>query len=236
MYDDEGSPPRRTPPPDMYAPLDLLLPLLHTLPPNSDLALPTQCSCTEFVKQQLAEILHEETGTLHVLLALLSEADSENSESLILFIRPFPRGPSDVSLDAWAVDKAGFLYNGYKEKNVRLRQHCARTLLVRALLQHFPYGPYYKEDHTAEEHDALERNACNIGQFFWSEIIVDFLLQSSSAPGLARHVQGDVLDLDPRSIECQKTQSIIDFVKRSGVLLDHVPPIILWDQHSEGLE
>ena len=39
------------------------LPLSHALPPNFDLSIPTQCSCTEFVRQQIAEILEEETGT-----------------------------------------------------------------------------------------------------------------------------------------------------------------------------
>ena len=196
---------------------------------TQDMSIPAHCSCTEYVRIKTIDIMKKETGSLDVLMSMLASADPTNLQSIVDFIRPTSVDNSEDNFEAWAIDKAQFMYSEYIGQNRRTYNLCARFLVVQGLLTYYPRGPYYSFSVVEEKRDALKKGSIQDHHFYWPDNIVDFLLQNTAYPWMALHVEGQERNLDPTSKEFKKCVTIEDSANKSGALLHSVPAVLLRD-------
>ena len=194
--------------------------------PAQDMSIPARCSCTEYVRIKTNEIMKKETGSLDVLMSMVASVDPANLQSIVDFLRPTSVDNSEDNFEAWAIDKAQFIYSEYVGQNKRTYKLCARFLVVQGLLTYYPRGPYYSFSVVQEKRDALKNGSIQDHHFYWPDNIVDFLLQNTAYPWMALHVEGQERNLDPTSKEYKKCVTIEDTVNKSGALLHSVPAVL----------
>ena len=101
--------------------------------PAQDMSIPARCSCTEYVRIKTNEIMKKETGSLDVLMSMVASVDPANLRSIVDFLRPTSVDNSEDNFEAWAIDKAQFIYSEYVGQNRRTYKLCARFLVVHLL-------------------------------------------------------------------------------------------------------
>ena len=183
-------------------------------------------SCKKFVDYVIDEVLKPH-GHLDTLLQHVLRSSNENMDSLINILNPFMEDLSDDSMVEWASDKATFIYDLHMDNEKELgyfTKVCARTLVLRELLHHFPYGPYVSRDTTLERLSAFDRKACNLAQIYWPEQLLDYLLQISATPWMAKHVKGWCRNENDR-LEHEKSDANAQYHLSSGANFDATPAL-----------
>ena len=119
------------------------------------------CSCSEFVRQKLMEIMHPKTDSLAELSAILE--GKLPLATLTEFLKPIPFGyPLDMYED-WALDKAKFVSEKFASKDNRKLNVFGRILVQRSLLTFFPEGPYTSVDKLSKARRKLEKSGIVMG-------------------------------------------------------------------------
>lgn len=164
------------------------------------------------------------TGSLAELSAMLE--GKLPLTTLTEFLKPVPFGyPQDIYED-WALDKAKFVSEKFTSTDNRKLNVFGRILVQRSLLTFFPEGPYTSVDKLSKARRKLEKSGIVMAQFHWPEETVDYLLQKSHFPWMARHVEGENLNPDETSAEFKKSEENKQFVKDSGALLYNQPAVL----------
>ena len=155
-------------------------------------------------------------GDLKFLFHLIKSRDFTQIES-------FLQEPLGVACKDWISRNVQYfqfhIHSSMDDKT--FAKKVGRILVERALFVHFPDGPYADQNNTWHDRIVLKGSFDTPSK--WPEYFVDYLLQESFMPWMARHVSGWTRDSDPNSKEFIECLALQDKIKtRYGVMFDHV--------------